>query len=189
MKKRTTTMEPFYYFYPRNSVAVGAKLDGKINLMAVAWNSALSLDPPMFGVAIAERRFTYHMIKRSGAFSVNFLPYDKLDIMHALGRTSGKDIDKIEKLNLRLEESLKADTPILEEAYVAFECLLKDARDYGDHTFFVGEVAAIHYDEKLFDPEGIIKIEEINPILYLGSNQYATSKRDSRSVQPKEVKL
>lgn len=189
MKKATTNLEPFYHFYPRNTVAVGAHLNGKINLMAVAWSSPLSYKPPIFGVSIAERRYTFHMIKISKMFSVNFLPYDKLDIMHAFGRTTGKEIDKIAKLNLQLDKYLKLNVPVLEDAYAAFECQLQDTRDYGDHTLFVGEVVAIHYDEKLFDSGGIISIEQVDPILYLGNNHYATSMRDSRKIRPEEVKL
>lgn len=189
MKKTTTNLEPFYHFYPRNTVAVGAHLDEKMNLMAVAWNTPLSYKPPIFGVAIAEKRFTFHMITRSKAFSVNFLPYDKLDVMHAFGRTSGKDIDKMAKLRLQLEKSLKLDVPILEDAYAAFECQLQDTRDYGDHTLFVGEVVAIHYDESFYDEQGIITIEQTDPILYLGNNHYATSRRDSREIRSEEVTL
>lgn len=189
MKKATTNLETFYHFYPRNTVAIGAHFNGKTNLMAVAWNSPLSYKPPIFGVAIAEKRYTFHMITRSKAFSVNFLPNDKLDIMHAFGRTTGKEIDKIVKLNLQLEKYLKLNVPLLVDAYAAFECQLQDTRDYGDHTFFIGEVVAIHYDETLFDTEGIIKIEQVDPILYLGNNHYATSKRNSRIIKPQEVKL
>ncbi|MEW5806556.1 MAG: flavin reductase family protein [Acidobacteriota bacterium] len=189
INKSVTDLEPFYYFYPKNTCAVGSSFEGKTNFMAVAWSTAISYRPPIYGVSISDKRFTYHLIKRSGEFSVNFLPCEKLDLMHTFGRTSGKDTDKVAKLNIRLKESLKTCAPILEDAYAGFECLLLDARDYGDHTFFIGKVVAIHYDETIFDGEGIIRIEEIDPILYLGNNQYATSKRDSRIIKPQEVKL
>ncbi len=189
LKKSTTDLENFYHYYPQNTSAVGATLNGKANLMAVAWNTPISFKPPMYGVLIAEKRFTFHMIQRSGEFSVNFFSYDQLDIMHAFGRTSGRDTDKIAKLDLHLKQGLKTGAPIVEEAYAALECLLRDSRDYGDHTLFVGEVVAAHFDDALFDPEGIIQIEKIDPILYLGNNHYATSKRDSRRKKPEEVVL
>jgi len=189
LNKSTTNLDAFYHYYPQNTAAVGATLNGKVNLMAVAWSTPLSFEPPMYGVAISEKRFTFHLLKRSGEFSVNFLSCDKLDIMHAFGRISGKEVDKIAKLNLRLKQGSKTKTPILEDAYAALECLLMDTQDYGDHTLFVGKVVAAHYDDRCFDQEGIIRIEEIDPILYLGNNHYATSRRDSRKIKPKEVQL
>ena len=189
LNRSTTNIDAFYHYYPRNTAAVGATLEGRSNLMAVAWSAPLSFKPPMYGVLIAEKRFTFHLIKRSGEFSVNFLPYDKLDVMHAFGRTSGKEVDKLAKMNLRIRKALKTGTPILEDSYAALECVLKDTRDYGDHTLFAGEVVAAHYDDRLFDAEGIIRIEELDPILYLGNNQYATSRRDSRMIKPPEIRL
>jgi len=51
---------------------------------------------------------------------------------------------------------------------------LVETRPYGDHDLFVGQVLAIHEEEKSFSKEGLLNTRKIHPLLYLGSDFYIT---------------
>ena len=87
--------------------------------------------------------------------------------------------DKFEIFNIKKEKPLKTGAPILEEAYAAYECKLMDSQPYGDHIWIVGEIVAVHFLEEAFTPGGIIDLDKIKPLLYLGSDVYASTDKNS----------
>lgn len=164
----------FQYFYPYTVALVGAKSGDKINFMSCAWHSALSFRPPLFGVLISPKRLTHSIISEAREFSVNFLSYDQAKIAAIMGRKSGRDVNKLDLAHLHLQEPKNIHSPIIAEAYVAFECQLKEIRSYGDHDLFVGYVVTIHVGSDLFNQEGVLQVQRLRPLCYLGSDCYAT---------------
>jgi len=72
-KKIKTRFAKFQYFYPYTVSLIGATVQGKTNFMSCAWHTALSFDPPLFGVLISKKRFTHHVIADAKEFTVNFI--------------------------------------------------------------------------------------------------------------------
>ena len=179
MKKITTQIEKFQYFYPYSVAIVGAQSHKKINYMACAWHTALSFDPPLFGVLIAKKRYTHQVISEAKEFTVNFISADKVKLSAQMGRKSGLEMDKVKEFRVRLAPSKIVKSPILEEAYVSFECKLTDIRATGDHDLFVGSVLAIHEEEKSFNADGVLEAGIIRPLLYLGNDFYITIDPDT----------
>ena len=162
--------------YPKIVAVIGAKYGQRTNYMTAAWTTYLSHDPLLFGVSIAPQRFTHDLIKKSGEFNCNFLPFSKTEIIHAIGRKSGERIDKIKELDLATEEGRSIETPYLNEAYAIIECKLHKSVKAGDHTFFMGEILNAFGDNQVFTGEGTIDLNEVEPALYIGNNRYATTK-------------
>jgi len=181
MKKITTEIEHFQYFYPYSVALVGAKSSGRTNFMSCAWHTALSFKPPLFAILISKKRMTYEIISEAQEFTVNFISYDKIKRSAQFGRISGRDIDKISHFGLKTSPGKFIESPIISEAYISFECHLKEIRTFGDHDLFVGEVKAVHEDENIFDSSGVLNIKRLRPLLYLGSDMYTT-------VDPNEFK-
>ncbi len=179
MKKITTQIKKFQYFYPYSVAIVGAQTDSQLNYMACAWHTALSFDPPLFGILISKKRLTHQVISKAREFTVNFISTDRVKLSAQMGRRSGHDMDKIKEFQVRLSPSRIIRSPILEDAYVAFECKLIDTKSYGDHDLFVGEVLAVHEEEKSFTVEGVLEPRKIQPLLYLGSDFYITINPDT----------
>ena len=179
MKKITTQIKKFQYFYPYSVAIVGAQTDSQLNYMACAWHTALSFDPPLFGILISKKRLTHQVISKAREFTVNFISTDRVKLSAQMGRRSGHDMDKIKEFKVRLSPSRIIRSPILEDAYVAFECKLIDTKSYGDHDLFVGEVLAVHEEEKSFTAEGVLEPRKIQPLLYLGSDFYITINPDT----------
>ncbi len=179
MKTIKTQLEKFQYFYPYTVALVGAKTEKKTNFMSCAWHTALSFEPPLFGVLISKKRFTHQIITKAREFTVNFIRKNQVMLSARYGRKSGFDLDKIEHFPLKLAPSKIIRSPIIDDAYACFECKLIDIRPYGDHDLFVGEVLAIHEEKDCFNEEGVLNSQNVQPLLYLGSDFYLSVDPDS----------
>ncbi len=162
----------FYHFYPKLATVVTVQAGEKRNALAVAWNCPLSRQPPIYGVSISPQRFSHGLILEAKEFVVNFLPIEARKLIAAVGRTSGREFDKFEQFGIEVEQPLKLASPILKEAYAAYECELLEHRTWGDHDWFVGRIVAVHQEEGAFTSEGLIAFEQITPALYLGGDFY-----------------
>jgi len=169
----------FSQHYPRVAVIVTAQAKEQANAMAVAWHSVISVNPPLYGVSIAPKRFTYQLIAQSKEFGVNFLPFEMAELVASVGGSSGREIDKLQKFNIALDKPVKTAVPILKDAYAAYECKLVDDRLYGDHRLLMGEIVAVHWLEEAFTREGILDSDRISPILYLGRDVYLTTAKNT----------
>jgi flavin reductase (DIM6/NTAB) family NADH-FMN oxidoreductase RutF len=179
MKKISTQIKKMQHFYPYTVALVGAKARNKTNFMTCAWHTALSFDPPLFGILVAKKRLTHEIISEADEFTVNFISTKRIKLSAQMGRKSGHNIDKLKEFPIKLFPSKIIGSPVIEEAYVSFECKLAETRAFGDHDLFVGEVLAIHEDENSFNSDGILNTNEIQPLLYLGSDFYITVNPDT----------
>ncbi len=163
----------FYQYYPVVPTVVVAKSGDKMDALAVAWNMALSFDPPLFGVAISPKRYSYRLLRVSKEFTANFLPFESLAIIAAVGRTSGREIDKFSTYKIKTSPSSIIATPFLRDAYAAYECKVIRQIKTGDHVLFVGEVQAVHYTAGFFNKKTKIpELRKFTPALYLGADHY-----------------
>ncbi len=175
----TDNVGKFGHHYPRTTVIVTASSLGKDNAMTAAWHSSISVNPPLYGVSISPKRFTYQLISESKEFGINFIPFETAFLATQAGGISGQAIDKFEKLNIKKVKPLKTGVPILVDAYAAYECKLVDSKPYGDHVWMVGEIVAVHYLEEAFTPESVLDLARVKPLLYLGSELYTSADKGS----------
>ena len=175
----TEDIGKFNQHYPRAAVIVTANACGKDGAMTAAWHSAVSLKPPLYGVAIKSERFTYQLIMEGREFAINFIPSENASLAAAVGSISGQQTDKFEKFNIQKENPLKIAAPILRDAYTAYECKLVDSKSYGDHIWVVGEIVAVHLLVEALSAVGVLAIERVEPLLYLGSDFYASTDKNS----------
>ena len=169
----------YYHHYPRVATIVTAQAKGRENAMAVTWHTPISFNPPLYGIAISPKRFTYQLIVDSKEFGVNFLPLEQAELAASVGGSSGQEIDKFHQFDIAQDKPVKTAVPILKDAYAAYECKLVDDKGYGDHRLLVGEVVAVHSLEEAFAPEGILDLAKVSPILYLGNERYVTASRET----------
>ena len=177
----------FYQHYPKVAMIVTAHAKEKDNAMAVAWHTSISSNPPLYGIAISPKRFTYELIVDSKEFGVNFLPLDAAELVASVGGSKGQEVDKFHQFNIARDKSVKTAVPILKTAYAAYECKLVDDRSYGDHRFLVGEIVAVHWLKDAFTPEEILDLDKVHPILYVGKDLYTTTSRDTARTIDRKV--
>ena len=165
----------YYQHHPKLATIVTAQARGKENAMAVAWHTSISFKPPLYGISVSPKRFTYQLIVDSKEFGVNFLPFEAAELIASVGGSGGQEIDKFQRFNIAKGKPVKTSVPILEAAYAAYECKLIDDIGYGDHRWLVGEIVAVHMMTEAFAPEEILDLNQVSPILYLGHERYVTT--------------
>ncbi len=175
----------FCQHYPKVAVIVTAYAKGRDNAMAVAWHTSVSSNPPLYGVAISPKRFTYQLIIDSKQFGVNFLPFEAAVLVASVGGSDGREIDKFHRFNIAKDEPVKTTVPILTAAYAAYECKLVDDKSYGNHRWLVGEIVAVHLQKEVFTSEEILDLDKVNPAIYLGHDLYLTTSKDIRYLDRK----
>jgi flavin reductase (DIM6/NTAB) family NADH-FMN oxidoreductase RutF len=168
----------YYHHYPRVACIITSHAGDRDDAMAAAWHTPISFTPPLFGVAIAAKRFSYQLITASREFGVCFLPFTSVEIIAAVGGVSGRDADKFHRFNIATEKGIKTQVPLLKAAYTSYECRLVDDRAYGDHRLLVGEVVAVHRQAEAFDAEEVIALAKFSPALYLGDERYIPASAD-----------
>ena len=104
--------------------------------------------PPKFAACCNKDNHTAGVIQSAGCFSVSVLHSDTAPgIMGTFGFKSGKDINKLEGMEIRYGES---GVPIVLNDAIAFlECRVVETYDVGTHLMFIGEL--IQAD--LFEPD------------------------------------
>lgn len=159
--------------YPALVVVVAAKYGDKTSAMPAAWNTPLSIDPPLIGVSISPERYTYKLILRSKAFTVNVLPYSMVEKTSKLGDVSGRFLaDKLEAIGLTPIRTEEVDSIGIGEALGFLECKLETVVQVGDHDLVVGRVLKVKVREEYFDSRRLAWNSKLyRPILYLGRSR------------------
>jgi flavin reductase (DIM6/NTAB) family NADH-FMN oxidoreductase RutF len=143
--------------------------------MTAAWHMPVSFKPPLFAVAVSQKRFTYRLINASKEFAINFMPAGSADEVAALGGSEGETVDKFRSFRISQDRPIKTLAPILRSAYAAFECRLIDDRVYGDHRLLVGEIVAVHWQKDAFMEDGSLDLTRVSPLLYIGNEHYLST--------------
>lgn len=167
----TDARDTFFGYYP-GAVAVVTSRDGdRRNVMSAGWHTALSADPPLYGVAVAPERHSYGLIRASGLFGVNFLPFALAESIAGAGLLSGAAVpDKLTRLGLAWSED-ESGLPILDGAWTSYACRVVRTVTTGDHDFFVGDVLRVHYDPNAFDGR-IQSSARVPGAIYYGRSTY-----------------
>ncbi|WP_337844160.1 flavin reductase family protein [Thermus sp.] len=140
----------FYHFYPGVPAVVGVRLGERVNFCPAVWNTGLSADPPLFGVALSPKRFTHGLLLEARRYSASFHPHTQAPLVQHLGSVSGREVYKGKTPHFLGHTGV----PILEGAYAAYELELLAVHSFGDHDLFVGRVVAVWEEEGLLDEAG-----------------------------------
>ena len=113
---------------------------GELAAAGVNWLSQASFEPPLVMVGVKADNDSHPIIERSGAFAINILGENQLEIGKAFFRTT---VVEGETLNgYRYEPGPETGSPLLVDIPYWFEARVTDTVKRGDHTVFVGEVIA-----------------------------------------------
>lgn len=105
-------------------ILLTTKNGDKVNSMAIGWGTiGVDWSRPVFIVYVRESRHTKHMLEENGEFTIN-APLGDVDkkIISVCGTRSGRDLNKIEALDLHLEEPLSISVPGIRELPLTLEC-------------------------------------------------------------------
>ena len=105
-------------------VLVTAKVGDKVNPMTIGWGTyGTEWGREMFVVYVRVGRYTRELLDQNPEFTIN-IPLGEVDkeIVKVCGTESGRDVDKVAKLGLTLEESKEVTVPGIKELPLTLEC-------------------------------------------------------------------
>jgi flavin reductase (DIM6/NTAB) family NADH-FMN oxidoreductase RutF len=109
-----------------------------ISGMTVTSVSSLSVDPPALIVAINRGASSWPLLKRYGAFGVNILTSDQLDIAERFTGKCGPT--GAERFAGAEWTTLASGTPLLVGALAAIDCEVEDIVERHSHAIVIGRV-------------------------------------------------
>ena len=145
------------------AVVMGKEIE-KENIMPIDWHMPLSLDPPKYGIALNKKSFSLKLIRESGFFIVNFMPYESAKEVCKMGRVSGEHLDKFEETLLAKAEGETLECPRMYDAVAYIECEVEDEMEVGDHVLFIGKIMHVR------------KVKEGKRLFHIKKDEFTTTK-------------
>lgn len=93
------------------------------NTMTVSWGYfGMMWNKPMAVVVVRPSRYTFEFMEKYDSFTLTGLPEKYKKEMLLLGSVSGRDLEKVENLELTSVPSMTVSAPSFEEADLVLEC-------------------------------------------------------------------
>lgn len=170
--------KPGTFVYPVPAVMVTCgDCPENYNIITIAWTGTICTDPAMAYVSIRKSRHSYDLIAKYKEFVINLTTKDLVFATDFCGVKSGRDVDKFKETGLTPVPGHFVKAPLISEAPVCIECVLKEIVELGTHDMFVAEVKAIHADERYMDKTGRFHFNQANPIAYSHGAYYTLGDR------------
>ena len=167
------------------------ELQGKPNIITVAWVGTVCTNPPMLSISVRPERYSYHIIEQSGEFVVNLTTEALVRAADFCGVRSGRDIDKFKEIHLTAQPSREISAPGIAESPVNIECRVQQILPLGSHSMILANVVAVTVEDSYMDETGKFHLNDTGLISYshgeyfrlgkkTGSFGYSVSKKPSR---------
>ncbi len=152
-------------------------LNGKPNIITVAWAGTVCTSPPMLSVSIRPERYSYHMIEASGEFVVNLTTEALVRAADYCGVRSGRDVDKFREMHLTPLPSREISAPGIAESPVSIECRVNRILPLGSHNMIIADVAAVTIDDAQLDDTGKYNLNATGLVTYSHGEYFLLGKR------------
>ncbi len=141
----------------RGKISLLGKEDIKDNISVVEWHMPCSYEPMHYAVALNKNKLSLKLIRESGFFVVNFMPYNKSNDIAVIGKHSGEVVDKFSLAMLNKDEADTIDCPIIKQACATIECEVINEIDSGDHVIIIAKAShtrMINKEKRAFHVKG-----------------------------------
>jgi flavin reductase (DIM6/NTAB) family NADH-FMN oxidoreductase RutF len=119
---------------------VTTALKDQSNVMTMTWHMMIDFEPPIFACIISDENFSFDFLMKTGECVIN-IPSEKLaKKVVQVGNSSGKNIDKFKKFDLKKERASCVDPPLLTECYASLECTVIDTSMAKKYNLFILQV-------------------------------------------------
>jgi flavin reductase (DIM6/NTAB) family NADH-FMN oxidoreductase RutF len=144
-KKRDFPVDTVRRFLePGPIVLISSQFKGESNIMTLGWQTVISFEPSLVTLFIWDQNHSYELIRKSKECVINIPEAHMLDIVVAIGNSTGAEIDKFEEFGLTQVKASKVKAPMIKECYANFECKLYDNKLIKNYSLFVFEILKAH---------------------------------------------
>lgn len=138
------------------------------NLMTASWYMLAGYNPFRYLLSVSHHDYTHELIEESGEFVLAAPSSEMIDALTLSGMESGRDLDKIEHLDIETLPGSEIDVPILKNAVGNIECSVMDSFEFENCTYYFGEVEKAYIAKDGFDGRLLSLDEDI--LAYIGSD-------------------
>ncbi len=189
------------FVYPVPAVLVSCQdREGKKNLFTAAWTGTVCTNPPMAYISVRPERYSYRMIRETGAFVINLTTEAMARAVDFCGVKSGRDLDKWKETGLTAGTASVVEAPVVLESPVNVECAVTEVLELGSHHMFLALVKAIQVEDGLMDEKGRFCFEQAKPLAYshgaycglteaIGSFGYSIRKNSTKAKKKQKKSL
>lgn len=149
----------------------------KANVLTVAWVGILNTKPPMTYISLRPSRLSYEIIKETREFTINLSTVDLVKAVDFCGVRSGRDVNKIELMNLALDPGDSVKAPMLTDSPVCLECHVKEIVTLGTHDLFISDILGVHVKEDLLDANGKLHLDKAGLLAYVHGEYFELGKK------------
>ncbi|MCX7943881.1 MAG: flavin reductase family protein [Deltaproteobacteria bacterium] len=152
MKRKVSSSHTYKLLHPKIVALVTSRSrKGKENVMACAWMTPVSVNPPLVLVCIVKEWFTSELINDSKEFVINIPDFSMIKEVMMAGTLSGRRIDKLQEMGLTVKKGKMVKSPVIEKCIAHLECKLIKRVEAGESYVFIGKVLTAYADENYFD--------------------------------------
>lgn len=162
------------YPVPAALVSCGTEETG-YNAITVAWTGTLCTNPPMTYISLRPSRYSYDIIKKTGAFVINLTTEAMAKGTDYCGVRSGRDEDKASICGFTYQAT-KIKAPLINESPVSILCEVTEIVCLGSHDMFMAKVVGLFVDGNYIDEGGRFHLDWAKPIAYAHGRYYGLGK-------------
>ncbi len=140
-------MKPRFDMIAHGVNIITAHHEGRRGGMTAAWVTQVAQDHVL--VCMGSQSFTRELVLGSGAFGLNKLAVENLEIARLFGGCSSRDMDKFAGLALH---SAVTGSPLLDDCALALDCRVVAVHDFKDEKLIIGKVEAVEYRRQDYHP-------------------------------------
>jgi flavin reductase (DIM6/NTAB) family NADH-FMN oxidoreductase RutF len=140
MKKSFPLSKVYQLLEPGPVVMVSTSLKGKPNIMTMSWHMMIDFEPPIVGVVISNRNYSFKIVKETKECVINIPTVELISKVVGVGNTTGSKVDKFKKFQLTPQASSTIKAPMIDECYANLECKVIDMKMATKYNIFILEV-------------------------------------------------
>lgn len=115
---------------------------GEANIMTLSWHMMMAFNPPLIAVLVSSADHSHTALSETGDCVIGIPSVDELDLVIALGNSSGRDIDKIATFDVAIQPASRVRAPLIVPCMANLECQVLDRTLVPRFDLFVLEVVA-----------------------------------------------
>ncbi|MFI5361825.1 MAG: flavin reductase family protein [Elusimicrobiota bacterium] len=125
---------------------------GRDNVMALSWQTMMDFEPPLVGLILSDRDFSFGLLKAARECAINVPTAELARAVVGAGNCSGRSVDKFARFGLTRTPASLIRAPLIAECYASFECRVADSSLAGKYGLFVVEVIKAWADPLIVNP-------------------------------------
>ncbi len=174
-------------------------LDGQPNLAPYSFFNGVCSNPPTVlfcpGIQRVTRtgKDTYHNVKATGEFVVNFVTDDLAEAMNVTAVEVPPEVNEFEQARLTAAPGTTVNVPHVAETPIYFECKLHEivtiSEEPGGGYIVIGTVTYMHFDDAIVQADNRIDFDAYKPVGRMTGPGYVhTTDRFNLERPPSEIR-